>query len=318
MPIRGEHPVWVQISAFDQQQSQYATAVESLGDADLKTMVIVARRERGALREAARTASELAEQGLKNQHLIINGDFVANDRSDGVSMAFEQRGRDALAEMPDVLNGLPRTQIQLRPFNMVGVGALRRLLADQDPAYLASLPWAGMRELALLPLDELIDALLVEGPGLIMVMGKDGVGKTTIAASIAVGLAHLGAPVVLTTTDPAAHLVETLEQGFLSIQVERIDPEVETRAYVERVMKVRGMGMSPAELALLTEDLASPCSEEVAVFHAFSRVIGRGARTMWLLTPRRPDIRCCSWTLRVRTTMRFFDRWARAQVWERL
>jgi arsenite-transporting ATPase len=104
-------------------------------------------------------------------------------------------------------------------------------------------------------------------------MGKGGVGKTTIAAAIAVALAQVGHEVHLTTTDPAAHLTETLHGAIAGLQVSRIDPVEATRAYRDHVMATKGKDLDDAGRAVLAEDLLSPCTEEVAVFQQFSRVL---------------------------------------------
>jgi arsenite-transporting ATPase len=106
-----------------------------------------------------------------------------------------------------------------------------------------------------------------------MVMGKGGVGKTTIAAAIAIGLVARGHAVHLTTTDPAAHLAMTVEGVLPGLRVDRIDPKAETERYVEKIVDRNGRDLDPAGRALLREDLRSPCTEEVAVFHAFSRIV---------------------------------------------
>jgi arsenite-transporting ATPase len=112
-----------------------------------------------------------------------------------------------------------------------------------------------------------------------MVMGKGGVGKTTIAAALALALHRQGLSVHLTTTDPAAHLQMTLNGAVEGLVVSRIDPKVETQRYIDKVLAARSASMTPDEKALLLEDLQSPCTEEVAVFHAFSHVVSqaRGA-----------------------------------------
>jgi arsenite-transporting ATPase len=123
------------------------------------------------------------------------------------------------------------------------------------------------------PLDGLVDEIAAAGHGLVMVMGKGGVGKTTIAAAVAVELAGRGLPVHLTTTDPAAHLTEALGREVPGLKVSRIDPAAETAAYREKVLERSAHTLDAAGLALLEEDLRSPCTEEVAVFHAFSRLV---------------------------------------------
>jgi arsenite-transporting ATPase len=106
-----------------------------------------------------------------------------------------------------------------------------------------------------------------------MLMGKGGVGKTTLAAAIAVELAQRGLPVHLTTSDPAAHLSETLNGALEHLMVSRIDPHVETERYRLQVLETKAANLDAKGLALLEEDLRSPCTEEIAVFQAFSRVI---------------------------------------------
>jgi arsenite-transporting ATPase len=120
------------------------------------------------------------------------------------------------------------------------------------------------------------DELAAAGHGLVMVMGKGGVGKTTIAAALALGLVQRGHSVHLSTTDPAAHLAGTLEGDLPGLKVSRIDPKVETQRYIDKIMAAKSPRLDAQEQALLLEDLQSPCTEEVAVFHAFSRIVSEG------------------------------------------
>ncbi len=106
-----------------------------------------------------------------------------------------------------------------------------------------------------------------------MLMGKGGVGKTTMAAAIAVSLADKGFDVHLTTSDPAAHLSTTLNGSLKNLQVSRINPHDETERYRQHVLETKGRDLDEAGKRLLEEDLRSPCTEEIAVFRAFSRVI---------------------------------------------
>jgi arsenite-transporting ATPase len=126
------------------------------------------------------------------------------------------------------------------------------------------------------PLGELLPALEEAGRGVIMTMGKGGVGKTTIAMNIAVELARRGHNVHLTTTDPAAHIAEALGAAVERVRVSRIDPVAETRAYAAEVMRSAGANLDAAGRALLEEDLRSPCTEEIAVFRAFARIVDEG------------------------------------------
>jgi arsenite-transporting ATPase len=259
-------------SGLKMQQERYAAAVKTLADPARTTTVIVSRPERPALLEADRTLTELAALGLRNHVLLLNGVFRATDPADPLARAFEARGELALAAMPPGLRELHSVEVTLRPRNIVGLEALRGLLEPLAPATPAATA-PGPAGSALPPLSDLIDESAAGGHGLVMVMGKGGVGKTTIAAAIAVELASRGLPVHLTTTDPAAHLAGALDGEVPSLKVSRIDPAAETEAYRRKVLARAGAGLDAAGIALLEEDLRSPCTEEVAVFHAFSKLV---------------------------------------------
>ncbi len=157
------------------------------------------------------------------------------------------------------------------PFNLMGVKALRMLLDRSMDEPLELLPH---QEMSSFPaLSSLVDELSQQGHGLVMMMGKGGVGKTTVAAAVAVGLAQRGYQVHLTTSDPAAHLSYTLDGNMKNLSVSRIDPKVETENYRQFVLENQGKGLDAQGLAVLEEDLRSPCTEEIAVFQAFSRII---------------------------------------------
>ena len=229
------------------------------------------------MREAARTHDELAAIGLSRQYLVINGVLPKGEADiDSLAAAICTREQAALATMPARLQALPVDQLPLKPFDLVGLGALRQLLISSSPAVVA--PDNEPIALAAPKLSELVDEIATDSRGLVMVMGKGGVGKTTLAAAIAVGLAQRGQAVHLTTSDPAAHLTETLHGSLPNLSVSRIDPRVETERYRQRVMETKGALLDEQGKALLAEDLRSPCTEEVAVFHAFSRAIREAGR----------------------------------------
>ena len=263
-------------SGLKMQEVRFKAALDALGDPAKTTVVLVTRPDRGAIAEAARTSVELRELGLKNQRLAINGVFHASDRSDAVACAIEDLGQQALEALPASLRALPQDRVPLRPFDTVGLPALRALLVPGE-APVALRAAAQDREGQPLPdLAALADDLAAAGHGLIMVMGKGGVGKTTIAAALAIGLVQRGKTVHLSTTDPAAHLARTLEGELPGLKVSRIDPKVETQRYIDKIMAAKAPGLDAQEQALLLEDLQSPCTEEVAVFHAFSRIVSEG------------------------------------------
>ena len=263
-------------SGLKMQEQRFKAALVTLSNPASTTVVLVTRPDLGAIKEAAHTSDELRELGLNNQRLAINGVFHASDRSDAVACAIEDLAQQALAAMPASLRALPQDQVPLRAFDTVGLPALRALLSP-EPVPMASCPQvAPLAPEPLVGLDALANELASAEHGLIMVMGKGGVGKTTVAAALALGLVQRGKTVHLSTTDPAAHLTWTLDGEVPGLVVSRIDPKLETQRYIDKVMAARAPKLDAAGQALLLEDLQSPCTEEVAVFHAFSRIVSEG------------------------------------------
>jgi arsenite/tail-anchored protein-transporting ATPase len=261
-------------SGLKMQEVRFNAALKALSDPTQTTVVLVTRPDAGAIREAARTSDELQALGLSNQRLVVNGVFHASSRADAIACAIEDLGAQALAAMPANLLALAQDHVPLRAFDTVGLVALRALLGQGNA------PSAGVVQAQSVMqgqgLDALADELAKAGHGLIMVMGKGGVGKTTVAAALSVGLVQRGKSVHLSTTDPAAHLGVTLAGELPGLKVDRIDPVVETQRYIDKIMAAKGAHLDAQEKALMLEDLRSPCTEEVAVFHAFARVVSEG------------------------------------------
>ncbi|KLU07546.1 Arsenical pump-driving ATPase [Rhodopirellula islandica] len=272
------------LAGLQAQQKLYQESVKALGDSSATTLVLVARAEPSALREADRTSVELAELGVKNQHLVVNGVFQAIDSSDPYAVALQQRGATALDAMPEGLNALPQTIVPLSPNGMLGIDSLR-LLGTIDSAAVTDAIGEGADPTNELPmLSELIDDLVAPGHGVILAMGKGGVGKTTVAAAVAVAIAERGYDVHLSTTDPAAHLAAAMNDERLpNLSVSRIDPEVETAKYSAEVLGKAGKDLDEQGKALLEEDLRSPCTEEIAVFRAFADAVASGANQFVVL-----------------------------------
>ena len=262
------------LAGLKAQQALYEGSRAALSDAARTLLVLVARADRPALNEAERTRRELTELGIRRQELVINGIFTASDQADPIAVAMQQRCAQALDTLPPGLRALTRTQLPLLPFGLVGLAALRQLFG---PA-VSALPSANVSEPAqrTSDLSQLMAALEAGERGVIMTMGKGGVGKTSVAVTVAVELARRGHKVHLTTTDPAAHLVEALGGDVAGIRVSRIDPAVETRAYAQEVLAKASADLDAAGRALLEEDLRSPCTEEIAVFRAFARTVDEG------------------------------------------
>lgn len=261
------------MAGLEKQREQYADAVEALSDPERTRLVLVARLQKSTLQEVARTHEELAAIGLKNQYLVINGVLPeSGQQNDPLAMAIVQREQEALVNLPAGLSTIPADTLFLQPVNMVGVPALKGLFNTRfEPAPLSGQVRQQFSEN--MSFSELVNDIARSEHGLIMLMGKGGVGKTTMAAAIAVRLADMGFDVHLTTSDPAAHINTTLNGTLNNLQVSRINPQEETERYRQHVLETKGKDLDEAGKRLLEEDLRSPCTEEIAVFQAFSRVI---------------------------------------------
>ena len=279
------------LAGLQTQQTLYQDTVRALSDPAVTTLVMVTRAEVTAFREAARTSGELKALGVSNQHLVINAVFQSNSGDDPFAVAMQQRGEKAISEMPLVLQDLPRTLIPLTAGGVLGVVALRNLgripAANVQPEATAQqeLRPSGLKHHDLpLPLAAMIADLAAPGHGVILAMGKGGVGKTTVAAAVAVALADRGFEVHLSTTDPAAHIAAAVAgRTITNLTVSRIDPVAETARYSNEVMQNAGAGLDDSGKALLAEDLRSPCTEEIAVFRAFADAVAKGTNRFVVL-----------------------------------
>jgi arsenite-transporting ATPase len=267
------------LAGLDKQRAVYEATIAALADGERTTLILVSRPQKAALREAERTSGELAVLGVANQRLILNGLFRARHRDDRIAIAMENRDQEALQAFGGWLAGMRVTAVRLQAHNLLGIERLRTLFHPGESHQLASETskasetYPGLGTFA-----ALVDDLAKAGRGVVMTMGKGGVGKTTIAAAIATELAQRGLPVHLSTTDPAAHVHAVAATNLPSLRVSRIDPAVETRAYTSQVISTAGKDLAPDALALLEEDLQSPCTEEIAVFRAFARTVADGEK----------------------------------------
>lgn len=262
------------LAGLEKQKALYAATVERLSCPSETTVILVSRPEAASLREANRTREELSELGITNLLLAINGLFNTDRQDDAIAVAMSQRATQALAEMPAALAELYGTTIPFLPRGTVGLQALR-LMAHPERA---DVPAAPVTTESILPpgLGGLVEDIASTGHGVIMTMGKGGVGKTTVAAAIAVSLARKGHKVILSTTDPASHVANTIEGNIPGLTVTRIDPALEVAQYTEEVLEKAGKQLDAGGRAMLEEDLRSPCTEEIAVFRAFARTVDEG------------------------------------------
>lgn len=265
------------LSGLEKHKQVYAQAVRALTDPASTRLVLVSRAQTSSLSEIERTYLELNQIGIGGGYVVINGVLPEAAGDEDLARALRAREAAAIAGMTGGVAGLPRDVLDLKPGNMVGIPALKSLFAatsDADiPADAALVP-----ELEDAPLAALVNEVEVQGHGLVMCMGKGGVGKNTVAAAVAVALAKRGHVVHLTTTDPAAHLTETLQGSTPGLLVSRIDPEAAIQEYRSHVMETKGRSLDDEGRAALAEDLLSPCTDEVAVFRQFSKVVQESRR----------------------------------------
>jgi arsenite-transporting ATPase len=267
------------LSGLDKHRVTYAAAVAALTDAARTRLILVTRPQASALTEIARTFSELTAIGMTGGFVVVNGVLPARAGEAPIAAAVRRRETVAMAAMPAGIADLPRDVLELKAGNVVGIDAVRAFFESGSSASSAGDAEHGSEDVPDAPLVTLVDEIERDGHGLVMCMGKGGVGKTTIAAAVALALAARGHDVLLTTTDPAAHLTETLGGAVDRLTVARIDPDTALEQYRARVMAAKGKDLDEEGRAALAEDLMSPCTAEVAVFQQFSRAVHDSRRT---------------------------------------
>lgn len=261
------------LAGLEKQRIKYANAIDVLSNENKTRLILVARAQSATIREAAKTHLELSDLGLKGQHLVLNGLFpVEQSGDDELAQAIIEREQKVIQELPESLAKLPLAQVPLLSSNVLGLDSLRALIDTQSKAT-NTINTTTINADQYDSLSVMIEELAEQKYGLVMLMGKGGVGKTTMAAAIASKLAEKGFDVHLTTSDPAAHLQYTLNSDETKFTVSKIDPAAETARYRDTILNEKGASLDEDGRKLLEEDLRSPCTEEIAVFQAFSEVI---------------------------------------------
>ncbi len=255
-----------QLAGLESKKAMYKQAVATLADVRQTTLILVSRPESAPLKEAARAAQELADLGVTNQALVINGVVASYD--DGISESLYHKQQQAMGAIPTVLSGLTTYHIPLRAYNITGIDNVRAFLT-QDQITLSD---EVIQPQSIPTLSDVVDDLYHSHKKVIFTMGKGGVGKTTVAAALALGLAAKGQKVHLTTTDPAAHLQFVIGENA-NITTSRIDEQVELKRYQDEILAKAHETMSAEDVAYVEEDLRSPCTQEIAVFRAFAQIV---------------------------------------------
>lgn len=255
-----------QLSGLDEERESYSLAVETLANAEMTTLLLVTRPQEGPLVEANRASEELRALGVENQKLIVNG--LLENPTDTISQTYYDIQQDALNQMPENLKNLPTFEIPLRPYNLASIESIGLLLSEEQP----EIKHEEVQAQEFPRLQTVIDDLYNTNKRVVFTMGKGGVGKTTIAASIAKGLVEKGKKVHLTTTDPAAHLNYIVHESD-TLGVSHIDEKKELELYQNEVLAKARESMSEEGLAYVEEDLNSPCTEEIAVFRKFAEIV---------------------------------------------
>ena len=257
-----------QLSGLESKREIYKRAVETLADGNLTTLILVSRPEVTPLKEAARASGELADIGVNNQVMVVNGILTSYD--DIISESLYKKQQAALAGMPEEIRNMKLYSIPLRAYNITGIENVRAFLEKDN----YTVGGEKIKAEIISSLKDVIDDLYHTNKKVIFTMGKGGVGKTTIAASIALGLTSRGKKVHLTTTDPAAHLKFVMNETD-GITMSHIDEKEELKKYQQEVLSKARETMSEEDIAYVEEDLRSPCTQEIAVFRAFADIVDK-------------------------------------------
>ena len=262
------------LAGLKDQRVIYEKTLRVLRDARATTLTLVARADEASLKEASRASGELALLGVRNQALILNGLFRSNGSEDATAAAIERRAELAMANIPLSLCALDRYEVPFYASGISGVESLRRLTGRSESR---AMPGSSEESPGEYPnLDALVAEIASSGKGVIMTMGKGGVGKTSLAKRIARSLAEAGHRTHLTTTDPANHVEDIELSDTPMLSVSAIDPKEVTHRHVEDVLATSGSNLDADARALLEEELRSPCTEEIAVFAAFAKEVAKG------------------------------------------
>ncbi len=268
------------VSGLSEYKDIYDNVVKNLKDEKQTLLIMVCQAEELSLMEASKASKELKKQGMKNQHLVINGVFEDKSK-DKIALAFFEKSQNSLKNIPFNLENMPQTKIGFYPKGVLGIESLRTLVKQEDASEFehAQVQLQNSLQKTLSGVhswEALLEDIEKDSKGVIMTMGKGGVGKTTIASMLAAKLASRGHKVTLSTTDPASHLEYIAQNKHSNLTIEKIDPKIELQRHVQEVIAKNENILSQDDMDLLKEELSSPCIEEIAIFQAFAKTISKG------------------------------------------
>ena len=268
------------VSGLSEYKDIYDNVVKNLKDEKQTLLIMVCQAEELSLMEASKASKELKKQGMKNQHLVINGVFEDKSK-DKIALAFFEKSQNSLKNIPFNLENMPQTKIGFYPKGVLGIESLRTLVKQEDASEFehAQVQLQNSLQKTLSGVhswEALLEDIEKDSKGVIMTMGKGGVGKTTIASMLAAKLASRGHKVTLSTTDPASHLEYIAQNKHSNLTIEKIDPKIELQRHVQEVIAKNENILSQDDMDLLKEELSSPCIEEIVIFQAFAKTISKG------------------------------------------
>lgn len=262
------------LSGLGDKKDLYSSTVNVLSDKEKTTLVLVARPDSSSLTEADRASKELQDIGIINQMLIVNGLMGMHQWDDPIASAFYNRQQEALQSMPLSLKEIQTYSLPYVAYSLIGTNSLRQLFSHVEVNSNAETV-IDDESIEIPGLKEVIEDFSKNNSRVIFTMGKGGVGKTTVASAIAVGLVERGHKVHLTTTDPAAHLTHMFQEepGKIGLRISRIDPKETVESYKKSVLSKAAESLDEEGRAYLEEDLNSPCTEEIAIFRSFAEIV---------------------------------------------
>lgn len=280
-------------------QAKFDRAMVTLKDARLTSFQFVVRPEESSILESKRSIGELKRLGIDGARLIVNGLIP----EEACSNEFFQAKRGAqLDALPVAVAADPGAKaIFLLDHEIRGVSYLRKAAEAllSTPLFAKDLLEAARpktsdkslktSEAVAFPTAAGVTGSVISldaapgGTHLLFFAGKGGVGKTVMSCVAATKIAGLGHHTLLVTTDPAAHLANVLDAevggepteipGAADLWAMRINPKAEAEKYKAKVLAEAKDKYSGDRLAAMSEELDSPCTEEMAVFYRFIDIV---------------------------------------------